>query len=1054
MRRLWLTILFLPLLVILGLGTPSRATHLSTEDFYTLSQAPSASIMELGPHYEGTGVFLSQIYEADHSFELLGLNWQQSIPTGTDAHLEIRFLTEKGEWTDWTEIHVDEDTPSNMETSVEEGYAENLWSYVVTEKSTAFQYRANLSTENTAITPKLSDISFDYIEGGESSKFSQFTKLIFDANPDVVSREEWGANESLRFSKSDNEDFESELDEDDVAEYPDMEIVERIDKDEDGNSLLWPLEYPADVQKIIIHHTATSGDVSDAESSIRAIYYYHAVTRGWGDIGYNKIISPDGTVYEGRFGGDGVVAGHAEGYNTGSVGIALLGNYEESPIPGEMMQGLEGLIYQTAKLHDIDPDGKSEFRGENIDNILGHRDVGSTACPGVHTYNYLEDIREMVGLALDESREKDSNKEYAYEEYSDRELITLAPDGSATVSIKIKNKGTKTWDKNTFLTVNANNEADEIIEIPKDSKKRTALMKETSVKPGQVATFTFTAEANTSGGLASFDMTPVFNGKEKTSHLMDLGFYVELPTLDFSVEDDDAPSTLKPGESVEVTVVLENTGNLTWKNSGDNEVTLVKVGTSSLSSVSTLADLEEKEVEPGEEGTFVFTVKAPTKGGSYTLYFQPKMGGSNAIVAGSGQIKVTVAESTEQAIVSTTYTDLDFAPGESKTVWVQVKNNSGKSWATTGSNAFNVVFTPTKGMTVTKPIISLKTINANVSTKVSFKVTAPTTPGTYNLIVKPKLGSTYLTTKGYTMPITVQDEDDFAITNYEDPIRIKLTPDNEVGTPILTADSSFAVYNDDELIKVFNEDSRVKVTPNASNFTVSSGSTKWTVEGPVRFVPEEDGIMEITTMEQIPAWNTSLNDNLFRGTIEVRDVDGETVLINELPIEEYLKGIGEVSNGDPVEKVKTILVLARTYATYYTTSAVKFAGMPYDLEDDPDSSQKYLGYGFESRSENVAEAVEDTEGIVVTYKGDVVITPYFSQSDGKATKSAKSVWGWTNTPWLISVPDTYCTDTDGTFEGHGVGLSGCGATGMAEAGKTFEEIIKTYYTGVALTTLE
>lgn len=84
--------------------------------------------------------------------------------------------------------------------------------------------------------------------------------------------------------------------------------------------------------------------------------------------------------------------------------------------------------------------------------------------------------------------------------------------------------------------------------------------------------------------------------------------------------------------------------------------------------------------------------------------------------------------------------------------------------------------------------------------------------------------------------------------------------------------------------------------------------------------------------------------------------------------------------------------------------------------------------------------------MVVTYNGQVVITPYFSESDGVATKNAKDVWGWTNTPWLVSVPDTYCESS--AFSGHGVGLSGCGATVMAEMGETFEDIIKYYYTGV------
>lgn len=1051
--KIWtsISVVFLAgFLTFLGRGTPTYAGTLQTDDFVILQREPSASIMQLGPHYKNSGLFVSEVYEADHSFELLGLNWQQKLPEGTEAGIEIRFRTVKGTWSEWQEIHADEDAPSQDNPTVAEGYDQSVWSYIITEKSDAFQYRATLSTENTAVTPKLSDISFDYVEGGESSVYSKLEKLVFDKDQNIISRDEWGADEELRVSLSKNEEFVSELDDEEVSDDPDMKIVKTVDTDEDGNSLLWPEEYPAEVKKIIIHHTATTSNLDDPEAAIRAIYYYHAVTRGWGDIGYNFVVAPDGTVYEGRAGGDSVVAGHAQGYNTGSVGIALLGNYEENDLPGEMMKGLQGLIYEKAKLHDIDPDGTSEFRGSVIDNILGHRDVGSTACPGDHTYTYLEDLRSMMGLAMDSESSTSTSKTYAYTESGDRDLLVLDPKGEVGVMVKIKNTGTKTWDQKTFLTVNANNEADSLISIPKDSSKRTALMKETSVKPGATASFSFKVSANASGGLASFNMSPVFNGNEKSTQTMELAFYVEAPTLDFTVQSSDAPSSLTQGGSASVTVVVKNTGNLTWENSGDYAVTLIKNGTSSLTSSATLGTLKEEEVLPGKTGTFTFTIKAPTKAGTYSLYFSPSMKNSTAKAVSSGQIKVTVSESTEKALIVGASDDLSFAPGEEKLLWVQIKNTSGSTWSTTGSSAFKLALGTVKGFTIDTPKVMFTSLSDSVSTKVYFKVTASETAGTYSLSVQPKLGSKTLLAKAYTLSLTVEDTAT-TVTDYENPIRIKLTPDNAVGTPILTADTGFSLYSGDTFLKNFNAAARVKITPNADGtFSVSSGTSKWTVEEAVRLVPEDGGIMEILTMQQVPAWDTSLNDNQFRGTIEVRDVDDETVLINELALEDYVKGIAEVSNGDNEEKVKTILVLARTYAYYYLTEDEKFPGLPYDLDDDPDSSQKYLGYGFESRSSNVTEAAEETAGQIVTYKNEVVKTPYFSQSDGKATKSAKSVWGWTDTPWLVSVPDKYCTDTDGTFAGHGVGLSGCGATEMAELGKTFDEIIKYYYTGVAL----
>ena len=142
---------------------------------------------------------------------------------------------------------------------------------------------------------------------------------------------------------------------------------------------------------------------------------------------------------------------------------------------------------------------------------------------------------------------------------------------------------------------------------------------------------------------------------------------------------------------------------------------------------------------------------------------------------------------------------------------------------------------------------------------------------------------------------------------------------------------------------------------------------------------------------------------------------------------------------------------ARTYARYYSTISEKFSGKPYHLEDSPETSQKYLGYGLEKRSPNVVKAVADTKGEVVTYKSKLVKTPYFNQSDGKATKSAKDVWGWTDTPYLVSVKDSYCAADK--FLGHGVGLSGCGAKGMAEQGFKYQDILRYYYTSVDITDL-
>ena len=81
----------------------------------------------------------------------------------------------------------------------------------------------------------------------------------------------------------------------------------------------------------LVHHTAGANGYTAAQSPaiVRAIQLYHVKGNGWNDIGYNFLVDRFGQVFEGRYGGieRNVVGAHAEGFNTGSVGVALLGEY-------------------------------------------------------------------------------------------------------------------------------------------------------------------------------------------------------------------------------------------------------------------------------------------------------------------------------------------------------------------------------------------------------------------------------------------------------------------------------------------------------------------------------------------------------------------------------------------------------------------------------------------------------------------------------------------------------------------------------------------------------
>jgi hypothetical protein len=218
----------------------------------------------------------------------------------------------------------------------------------------------------------------------------------------------------------------------------------------------------------------------------------------------------------------------------------------------------------------------------------------------------------------------------------------------------------------------------------------------------------------------------------------------------------------------------------------------------------------------------------------------------------------------------------------------------------------------------------------------------------------------------------------------------------------------------------------------------------------LRFVTKSDtSVFEVVTFERRPEWNPSLNDNVFLGDLELRynSSKDRTWIINELPMENYLKGIAETSNSSPEEYHKTMAVASRTYASYHLERGTKHGDEYYIVDATYD--QVYKGYGTQQRLSNVVRAVEATRGEIVTYKGELALTPYYSWSDGR-TRSMLEVWG-VDKPWLQSVkePEGY---TKTTLYGHGVGLSAHGAVLLAhEYNYDYDEILAYYYTGTTIT---
>ncbi|MDD5751269.1 MAG: N-acetylmuramoyl-L-alanine amidase [Candidatus Peribacteraceae bacterium] len=233
------------------------------------------------------------------------------------------------------------------------------------------------------------------------------------ARPRILSRAEWGADETLLTTAAEESTVTETVistDEQAVPErvkacteaqrlYPhEFKTVRTVTKDADGNRFLWPQSYSSEVKMIVVHHTAltVSGDVRTPLERIRALYQYHAGSLGWGDIGYRYLIDEEGTIYEGRAGGDKVVGGHAYCANVGTVGIALLGNFEKEKPTLAQIQSLQWLLSDLAGRYKLDLGRDTMFHGKATPVVIGHQDVVSTACPGYFLEGVLSQIRKNV----------------------------------------------------------------------------------------------------------------------------------------------------------------------------------------------------------------------------------------------------------------------------------------------------------------------------------------------------------------------------------------------------------------------------------------------------------------------------------------------------------------------------------------------------------------------------------------------------------------------------------------------------------------------------------
>jgi hypothetical protein len=1063
----------------------------------------------------------------------------------------------------------------------------------------------------------------------------------------VVSRAEWGADESWRtmslteFKK--RKQKESPVSENGLCSAMEKEFVNQYEvaktvvRDESGY-LRWPLSYSKDVKKLVVHHTAGElkdlngdgiTDQNDYSSVVKAIYKFHTFTRGWGDIGYHYLVDPLGNVYEGRAGGDKVVGAHVLCQNTSTVGVAVLGNFEKGRPSVASFMGLARILQQQSLKYEVNPLGKSQFRGAILPHIVGHNAVGAltkeyigqggTTCPGKNLDRMLSQLREVVAsgsfdgapLGFIPYKEIDFQVEGALN--NQLSSVSLEPVSDYIASVTLRNLGFREW---THVEL-----------VPRKTASQNLAASpvgiSTRVQTGGSLSLTLSFSSGIRGGRFTVPYDVKINGDRQSYGILKVPVMVKRPQFSYKVKDMNGfTGSLLTGQTQMMNVTLENTSNFIWKKDGDYQFSLREVGRIGPKVVARRRGDEfllQQDVPVGGMVTFGILFQAPKKVGDLSKEWLPMIGlgtglkGSRIVsnirverprfsltsvsvgkspwlkkgedqvvqlgVKNTGNfvwkadrtwIQVEKGEKvkllkpvapgevyTFPFIVRTSYSDIllevkgavgndqygkkqqlfvrqfrtkgraflkALKVGQSESllenkkgfysVWVDYKNTGNVPWYRDGKERVELNVQDRMDFFDKDSWVSRKTAAVLTQSRVN-----PGDIGRFEFVLKvsrkslrpsedsflPEVNGKSLLGRGLEarwstgvrLTANIRQQ---GVKNGEREVKktevvasvaldrlravreakvkeqgtkkreneeIKVLESSGGDKPIRVWLKKFQedkVGSDERLVILGGEDGRVEIVLSDLN----GGKV-------VRVEAKSGGYLEVESWVRSPAWSDALNDNKFRGALELR-IDpsvanatsplerGEKILlINELSLDDYMKGIAEVPEDDEDEKRKVIAVLSRSYAWHYVNSSYrKFPGRPYDAVDDPAVFQKYVGYSFESRSPKWQRALQQTQDEVVKYNGAVLRAPYFSCSNGK-TKSLDEA-GWSGSEYFrdkggvfISVDDSLGNDPDRSAKsqcGHGVGVSGLGATNMAKEGNTYRQIINYYYQNVEVGEIE
>jgi flagellar hook assembly protein FlgD len=326
--------------------------------------------------------------DAGAPFDMIGILFRTTPGGAGVVEFHVRTSADRRTWTQWFTVRADDD--GGPVGSVE-GRADLVTEPVWVGAARYAQYEVafaggravpvsdvRLACVESKVTAATADVAAGATAGsaGGAGALAAPVRLGCPAEPSIVTRAQWRANEALRSGSPDY----------------------------------------GQVRCAFVHHTVNANDYTRAQAPaiVRGISYYHTRVNGWKDIGYNFLIDRFGTIYEGRYGGvaKAVIGAHVLGFNSMSTGVSLIGTFQTVAPSKAALSSLERLLAWKLDLSHLDPQGTArvecttsqKYRAGQwvtIPLTSGHRQVNYTECPGNVLFALLPTIRAAVAAIGD-----------------------------------------------------------------------------------------------------------------------------------------------------------------------------------------------------------------------------------------------------------------------------------------------------------------------------------------------------------------------------------------------------------------------------------------------------------------------------------------------------------------------------------------------------------------------------------------------------------------------------------------------------------------------------